>query len=105
MLSLFYIYALFTLVLTLVTGASVNVTVDDTNPDPDTGITFVYAPDNGWAQGNGCGGCSSKLDASETFESTWHDSTWTSTTTDPSQEPVFPTATFQFEGVSIATSC
>lgn len=54
--------------------ALTNVTIDDTNGDPKTGAQISYTPQNGhWNLGPGCQRCSASLDASQTFDQTWHD--------------------------------
>ncbi|KAH8116545.1 hypothetical protein DFH11DRAFT_1506467 [Phellopilus nigrolimitatus] len=59
-------------------GILVNVTIDDENGDSVTGAKPTYSGVglDGWAQGAGCHGCMAKLDPSQAFDGTWHDSTW-----------------------------
>ena len=54
----------------------VNVTVDDSAPDPYTGMNITYTPAKYWNEGQHCSRCSAKPDASYTHGSTWHDTTY-----------------------------
>lgn len=76
----------------------VNITVDDTNPDPLTGNTFVYSPQNLWNIGNGCASCTAKPNPAQAFDATWHDATFDLSV--PATAEV-QTATFQFNGECI----
>ncbi|KAI0326753.1 hypothetical protein GY45DRAFT_1309882, partial [Cubamyces sp. BRFM 1775] len=66
----------------LVSAALVNHTIDDKYGDSTTGALPVYQPDDGWAQGDKCGGCNIKpspagsVDVSRVHNGTWHDSTY-----------------------------
>lgn len=72
--------------------AATNVTVDDEYGDSETGATPTYSPSSGvWNQGNTCTGCLVKPDSSETFDGTWHDTTWA-----PNDQP--HTITINFTG-------
>ncbi|KAJ3556410.1 hypothetical protein NM688_g2044 [Phlebia brevispora] len=62
-----------------VEAVSVNVTVDDTIPDPVTGATFTYAPTGRWNVGNNCTGCLAQPDPSLVYDGTWHDATYSRT--------------------------
>ncbi|KAJ7742725.1 hypothetical protein DFH07DRAFT_39563 [Mycena maculata] len=52
-----------------------NRTIDDTNGDPITGFTPVYAPEAQWNVGQNCSGCLVQPDPSQVFDRTWHDTT------------------------------
>ena len=65
-----------------VDGALVNITVDDTLPDPLTGNTFQYAPADRWNVGNNCSACSARPDPFSTNAGTWHDASYSSTAVD-----------------------
>lgn len=85
--------------LHLVSGSSVNVTVDDAGSDPVTGNTFQYAPDGKWNIGNKCPGCLAQPDPSLVFDGTWHDATC-----HPSLNETPQTMQFQFSGKPNAAS-
>ncbi|THG99433.1 hypothetical protein EW026_g2910 [Hermanssonia centrifuga] len=76
----------------------VNVTVDDTNPDPFTGAVFDYSP-SGWSFGPSCDVCKAKPDQTKTYDGTWHDATY-DPTFDPSEpgKSVVQTASLQYNG-------
>ena len=57
-------------------SAQTNVTIDDTNGDEVTGTQITYSPSDGWQTGQDCTTCSAKLDSTETYDGTWHDSTY-----------------------------
>ena len=79
----------------LATARLVNITVDDTNPDPLTGATISYSPAEHWKGGNGCANCRAKLNASLVRDATWHDATYNPST--PGHREVL-TANFPFNG-------
>ena len=79
----------------------VNVTVDDFNPDPVTGNTFLYFPEGYWNIGNNCSVCEAKPDTSRIYQSTWHDVTYIEKGPRV-EERVVQTALFQFDGESFA---
>lgn len=57
----------------------VNITIDDSSPDPRTGISIEYEPPTAWNTRtlcqNGPGKCSVLPDAGSVFGGTWHEST------------------------------
>lgn len=59
----------------LVSSASVNITVDDEQGDSHTGAKPTYSPSDGWSQGATCSGCQIKANPALAFDNTWHDST------------------------------
>ncbi|KAI0775463.1 hypothetical protein BC629DRAFT_1595092 [Irpex lacteus] len=73
----------------------VNRTIDDQNGDSVTGEQVSYSPSQRWSQGNGCGGCSAKPDASQTEQQTWHDGS-----RNPSRDPPI-TVSFKFTGTAV----
>ena len=74
-----------------------NITVDDSNPDPVTGNTFLYSPQGYWHVGSNCSECAAQLNPSQIYESTWHDATYLEN--GPLvEERVVQTALFQFDG-------
>ncbi len=81
----------------LVFGSLVNITVDNAAPNPTTGAAFSYAPDNTWNEGNGCGFCSAKPNASLAYNQTWQDVSF-DPNTDGAQYHEVQTATLQFNG-------
>ncbi len=76
-------------------GLLVNITVDDTIPDPLTGNTFQYAPDGRWNTGGSCPTCQATPDPSSVRDGTWHDATYAPS--DPSRDEP-QTAQIQFNG-------
>ncbi|KAF7797151.1 hypothetical protein EIP86_008343 [Pleurotus ostreatoroseus] len=79
-------------------GVLVNITVDDTNPDPITNNVFTYSPAGAWNQGNNCSVCFRKLDPSQTYDGTWHDTTYAASQTGLDEVQV---ALLQFTGSAI----
>ncbi|KAI0713167.1 hypothetical protein C8T65DRAFT_645758 [Cerioporus squamosus] len=73
----------------LAAGLSVNRTIDDELGDVVTGLQPLYSPDSVWNQGAQCTRCTIKPDVSQTFDSTWHDATYS-----PGQADVEVRATF-----------
>ncbi|RDX46757.1 hypothetical protein OH76DRAFT_816354 [Lentinus brumalis] len=57
--------------------AATNRTIDDADPQ------VTYFPDNQWSQGSTCSGCLVKLDPSQTFDRTWHDTSHHTTDSSP----------------------
>ncbi len=82
----------------LLSASLTNVTVDDANPDPNTGNQFVYSS-IGWNFGPECTGCHAQLDRNQTYMGTWHDATYNPIlpVLHPNQS-VIQTATLQFDG-------
>lgn len=56
-------------------AALVNVTIDDTLPDPMTGRTISYQPAEAWNSGADCKRCTARPDPSMVYSRTSHDST------------------------------
>lgn len=52
-----------------------NFTIDDSNPDPRTGNSILYAPAGIWDSGTNCvrGDCTARLDEDSVYDGTWHD--------------------------------
>lgn len=63
----------------LVVGVLVNITWDDSGPDPMTGATWTYMPSDQWNFGPTCSECTAKLDFSRVQNKTWHDATYQNT--------------------------
>ncbi|KAG6902982.1 hypothetical protein C0995_008555 [Termitomyces sp. Mi166 len=63
--------------ISLSLAALVNVTVDDTYGDPETGNNITYLPPDQWNDGPTCGWCPSQddLDRTMILNGTWHDGT------------------------------
>lgn len=51
----------------------VNVTIDDTSGDENTGALPVYIPLEDWTAEPGCTQCVVKPDPTQAFNHTWHD--------------------------------
>jgi hypothetical protein len=47
-------------------AALVNVTIDDTYGDPNTGAQIMYMPDS-WNNGTSCSACTARPDSSQTY--------------------------------------
>ncbi|CAL1696644.1 unnamed protein product [Somion occarium] len=77
----------------------VNVTVDDSGPDPITGTQIVYAPPNTWSIGSNCSGCVAHPDPNAVFDRTWHEGTFS-----PGASNIL-TATFTFQGSALYVNC
>ena len=60
----------------LAAGGSVNVTWDDSGPDPVSGAAWTYMPADQWDFGPTCTACSAKLDPTLLHNKTWHDATY-----------------------------
>ncbi|KAF8987747.1 hypothetical protein BDQ17DRAFT_1334877 [Cyathus striatus] len=82
----------------------VNVTVDDSLPDPLTGRLITYLPTTSWKSGVLCTDCSATVDGGNMFDRTWHDGTYF-----PANSNLPPTgplnATFSFSGTAIYVFC
>lgn len=79
-----------------------NVTVDDQNGDPITGIVPTYSPPTDWAAGEACKGCAIQFSADDrthVYEETWHDATHRPTDAEPVE------MIFQFTGVAVYLYC
>ncbi|KAI0346980.1 hypothetical protein BDW22DRAFT_1351313 [Trametopsis cervina] len=74
----------------------VNRTIDDQNGDEVTGAQVTYSPTQMWSQGNGCGGCSTKPDASQALDETWHDGSRT-----PDRDILPLALSFKFTGTAV----
>lgn len=68
--------------VSVVSGALINVTVDDSGRDPHTGFSFSYSPQASWNNGQDCTGCSARPDPAQAYMGTWHDTTFISLQTD-----------------------
>ena len=62
--------------LALVEGAT-NITVDDNSDSSVPGQSVQYLPNSSdWSQGNNCSTCQLDVDPADTFDGTWHDTTF-----------------------------
>ncbi|EJD35789.1 hypothetical protein AURDEDRAFT_175129 [Auricularia subglabra TFB-10046 SS5] len=92
------------LLLALAAGASaglVNITVDDTYGDPQTGIAPGYTSLHAWNErtvADGCTSCGARPDGKQMYKETWHDET-----TFPGQIP--SNMTFSFNGTMLYIYC
>ncbi|TCD69085.1 hypothetical protein EIP91_008983 [Steccherinum ochraceum] len=80
----------------VVGGEFVNVTIDDQYGDATTGQQVTYAPPQLWTQGNGCGGCAARPNATLAHNNTWHDGLFA-----PSQESDPLSFSFSFNGTAV----
>ncbi|KAF8995036.1 hypothetical protein BDQ17DRAFT_1430648 [Cyathus striatus] len=99
------LYGCFIHLLQLINAAKavlVNVTVDDTIPDPLTGLWITYTT-GGWNRGP-CSNCDAKPDKKSMNNMTWHDSTYYPANSDqPATEPL--NAMFNFHGNALYVFC
>ncbi|KAF8987749.1 hypothetical protein BDQ17DRAFT_1199528, partial [Cyathus striatus] len=90
----------------ITTGGAVlvNVTVDDSLPDPLTGRLINYLPTTSWSDGVVCTDCTATVDGGSMFDRTWHDGTYF-----PANSNLPPTGplnfTFSFNGTAIYVFC
>ncbi|EKM52174.1 uncharacterized protein PHACADRAFT_262682 [Phanerochaete carnosa HHB-10118-sp] len=70
----------------------VNITVDDNDP------SVIYAPSDDWSFGPSCSTCTARVDASQAFNGTWHDTLFSPS--DPSEDET-QTAELSFIGSAI----
>ncbi|KAF9008314.1 hypothetical protein BDQ17DRAFT_1237124 [Cyathus striatus] len=91
--------------LTSITNAIlVNVTVDDSLPDPLTGQLITYHPTTLWNVGQNCTSCTAVLDGASMYDRTWHDGTYYPA--DSNLPPSGPSnLTFLFNGTAIYVFC
>ncbi|KAJ3557687.1 hypothetical protein NM688_g1338 [Phlebia brevispora] len=82
----------------LVAGGLVNVTVDDSFPDPFTGETLAYSPSTHWCNQTSCAGSHSKPNSAQAYNHTWHGAMYHPTS---ASEDEIQTASFQFNGSAI----
>lgn len=78
----------------------INVTVDDSYPDPRTGAVWSYVPPEGWNVGQNCSACYAQLDKTRLMNETWHDSTTLANSGD-----VLTYAKLDFAGAHIVQAC
>ena len=76
-------------------GTPTNRTIDDEEGDSVSSLKPEYLPSGAWSQGATCSGCLARLDPSQTFDGTWHDSTFT-----PGIQTA-PTITLRFNGTAV----
>ena len=72
-----------------------NRTIDDEEGDSVTGLMPQYFPPNGWNVGATCAGCLVHLDPSQTFDGTWHDTTYSP------KDLESPSITLRFNGTAV----
>jgi hypothetical protein len=84
----------------LVAAASqVNVTVDDSYGDSNTGAQISYNPPSSWNTGQTCEACTAHPDAGSTFDSSWHDATYYPVGAENGvNEGILVTASYSFTG-------
>ena len=86
--------------VSLSSAVLVNVTVDDSLPDPVTGSRIVYSPPENWIAGAaGCTNCTAFPNPSRALDGTWHESSFFPVWEGGGPADVVPTATFSFEGM------
>ncbi|KIM84656.1 hypothetical protein PILCRDRAFT_391863 [Piloderma croceum F 1598] len=83
--------------------ALVDVTIDDTYGDPNTGAQIMYMPDN-WNNGTSCSACTAHPASSQTYLGTWHDNTWNPPANSTEAAEV-QTASAAFNGSAVYIFC
>lgn len=84
-----------------VTAGLVNITIDDTYGDPQTGLPPWYSSAHAWNErtiADGCESCGARPDGRQMYKETWHDET-----TFPDQIP--SNMTFSFSGTMLYIYC
>ncbi|KAK0446488.1 uncharacterized protein EV420DRAFT_1276697 [Desarmillaria tabescens] len=76
----------------------VNVTVDDQNEDPITRNTVSYTPADAWTVNSTCDNCSAQIDASKTYDNTWHVGKFNGS-------PSVLQASYSFSGTAVYVYC
>ena len=94
------VWSLSCCLLQLVVAGLVNVTVDDTDPDPLTGNIVLYSPEGRWNVGNSCTSCLVTLDPAETLNETWHEAVFDPATSGTDE---VQTASLLFNGEQCGT--
>ncbi|KAF8987741.1 hypothetical protein BDQ17DRAFT_1258237 [Cyathus striatus] len=90
--------------ITTVGAVLVNVTVDNSLPDPLTGRLVGYLPTTSWNAGVACTDCTAIVDEGSMFNRTWHDGTYFPVNSIlPATGPL--TITFSFNGTAIYVFC
>ncbi|KAH9891105.1 hypothetical protein C8Q73DRAFT_110266 [Cubamyces lactineus] len=90
-----------------VSADGVNVTIDDTYGDAQTGAAITYSPPGAWKVGQTCTDCTAHPDPARVYDGTWHDGTynfWNVTDSGTSAVPKL-TATVSFEGDAVYVYC
>ncbi|KZP05468.1 hypothetical protein FIBSPDRAFT_1004719, partial [Athelia psychrophila] len=77
-----------------------NRTIGDQFGDSVTKVMPVYSTITGWSQGAGCTGCHIQLDPLNTFNGTWHDTTY-----NPILFPEPPSVNITFNGTAVYAYC
>ncbi|KAF8980269.1 hypothetical protein BDQ17DRAFT_1439017 [Cyathus striatus] len=96
-------YSSLILILAVANAILVNVTVDDSLPDPSTGNNITYVASEGeWISGLTCGTCKATINVDRMHAKTWHDSTNFPYYLKPRGPP---NATFTFNGTAIYVFC
>ena len=80
-------------------AGSVNVTVDDTYGDTNTGGQIAYGPAGSWNVGQTCTTCTARPNVAQAFDGSWHDATFYPTdSTAGSNLGSLVTASYVFNG-------
>ncbi|KAJ7694651.1 hypothetical protein B0H17DRAFT_1009221, partial [Mycena rosella] len=93
-----WLYVLLLLQVPLSAAILSNRTIDDTNGDSVSGLLPVYSPAAHFSPNSNCPTCSVKLDPTQVFDGTWHDSSQL-----PGGQPV--SITLSFHGTAIYVFC
>ena len=81
----------------------VNVTIDDTYGDVQTGAAITYSPHGAWKAGQTCTDCTARPDPARAYDRTWHDGTYNIWNATGEVDLPELTATVSFEGVCSST--
>ncbi|KAI0336259.1 hypothetical protein GY45DRAFT_1316380 [Cubamyces sp. BRFM 1775] len=88
-----------------VSAERVNVTIDDTYGDAQTGVPIKYSA-SGWKLGQTCTDCTAHPDPTRAYDRTWHDGTYNDhNVTDGTPSIPELTATASFEGDAVYVYC
>ncbi len=83
------------LISCLATATLTNRTIDDEEGDSVSGLLPEFSPPGAWHQGSTCTTCLVHLDSSQTFDGTWHDTTY------QPDDPEPRTITMRFNGTAV----
>lgn len=85
--------------LHIAVAALVNVTIDDTFGDPETGAQVTYLPAGAWSAGSqsqSCPTCVVHPATNQLYDGTWHESSYNASLENVSNE--IPSASVSFNG-------
>ncbi|KAI0318725.1 hypothetical protein OF83DRAFT_913646 [Amylostereum chailletii] len=83
----------------------VNITIDDTFGDPDTGAVVNYTPPGVWANSFSCPSCDGQPNPTKTTNGTWHSSIFDQTLSLDGSSNAPLNASISFTGVTVEVYC